>query len=160
MSDKLDLKFLLEKKPVESINQDEIKARIPHREPFLFLDSLDIIEPLKQAIGTKKLTGDEDFFKGHFPNKPVMPGVLILEAMAQTCGAMIMGDPKWAGHLAYFISADGAKFRGMICPGDTMKIVVEILRLGKITKIFAQAFVGDKLTTEANLNFIIGEKNE
>ncbi|MBT3955179.1 MAG: 3-hydroxyacyl-ACP dehydratase FabZ [Elusimicrobiaceae bacterium] len=160
MSNKEDLKFLLEKEPVETINQDEIKERIPHREPFLFLDRLDTIENLKYAIGIKKLTGEEDFFKGHFPSKPVMPGVLILEAMAQTTGAMIMGDAKWAGHLAYFISIDSAKFRGMVCPGDELKMVISVLRLGKITKIFAQAFVEGKLVTEAKLNFIIGEKNE
>lgn len=152
------LNFLLNE-PVERVlGRCEIENCLAHRDPFLLVDEVHLLEEKRYFIGVRTFTGQEDFFKGHFPKYPVVPGVLILEIMAQTAGAAIMQTPELQGRLAFFMSVDYAKFRKQVVPGDCIKIATEVLRVGKITKIYAEAYSQNGLCTEAQLNFILGEK--
>ena len=136
----------------------QIKANIPHREPFLFVDEVRMLEPRKKYIGVRYLRPDEYFFKGHFPTHPVMPGVLVIESMSQAFGGAVMQDVSRNGsHIPLFLSIESAKFRGMIEPGDTLEMPIEILRLGRISKIYSEAYVKGKLCVQAALNFILGD---
>lgn len=145
--------------PVQAVYQlDKIKKNIPHREPFLFVDEVRMLEPRKKYIGVRHLRADEYFFKGHFPGRPVMPGVLIIESMSQAFGGAVMSDvTKETKNLPLFLSIDQAKFRGMVEPGDTLEMPIEILRLGRISKIYSEAYVKDKLCAQATLNFVLGD---
>lgn len=152
------LEPLLHAPVLKTLNLDEIKNNIPHREPFLLLDEVRIIEDGKTCVGIKQVRGDEYFFKGHFPQKPIMPGVLILESMSQAFGGAIMDRVNKNGNgLPLFLGVENAKFRGMVVPGDTLQMPVQILRLGKLSRIYAEAYVNGKLCTQAYLTFILGE---
>lgn len=149
---------LLDMPAQKVLNQEDIKNNIPHRDPFLLVDEVRIIEDGKTCVGVKHVRGDEYFFKGHFPQKPIMPGVLILESMSQTFGGAIMDRVnKDGGGLPLFLGIESAKFRGMVAPGDTLQMPVQILRLGKLSRIYAEAYVNGKLCTQAYLTFILGE---
>ena len=137
---------------------DKIKANIPHREPFLFVDEVRMLESRKKYIGVYRLRPDEYFFKGHFPKHPVMPGVLIVESMSQAFGGAVMNDViNGTKTLPLFLSIETAKFRGMVQPCDTLEMPIEILRLGRISKIYSEAYVKGKLCAQAALNFILGD---
>ena len=148
---------LLSMQAIKVMDQEEIKRNIPHRDPFLLVDQVRIIEDGKTCVGIKKVTGEEYFFKGHFPQKPIMPGVLILESIAQSFGGAIMARISGGKGLPLFLGVESAKFRGMIVPGDTLEMPVQILRLGKLSRIYAEAYVNGKLCTQAYLTFILGE---
>jgi 3-hydroxymyristoyl/3-hydroxydecanoyl-(acyl carrier protein) dehydratases len=153
------LEFLLNAEVKKMIGREEIKKYIPHREPFLLVDEAGIIEEHKYLIGLRKFTGEEDFFRGHFPTHPVVPGVIILEIMSQAGAAIIMQDPSMSGKVGFMISIDFAKFRKQVNPGDLLKIPIQIIREGKLTKIYAEAYTQNGLCTEAQLNFLLGDKN-
>lgn len=148
---------LLSMQAIKVMDQEEIKRSIPHRDPFLLVDQVRIIEDGKTCVGIKKVTGEEYFFKGHFPQKPIMPGVLILESIAQSFGGAIMERISGGKGLPLFLGVESAKFRGMVVPGDTLEMPVQILRLGKLSRIYAEAYVNGKLCTQAYLTFILGE---
>ncbi len=138
------------------MNKEEIKQIIPHRDPFLFLDEVIELEPLNRAVGIKYITEDEYYFKGHFPGKPVMPGVIVIESLAQVGAVIILSHPDHAGKLIYFTGIKNAKFRRSVVPGD--KLMLEC----KITKIRtnfgfgeAKAYVDGKLVCEGNISFAI-----
>lgn len=152
-----NLKAFLTLPALETYNQEQIKKHIPHREPFLLVDEVRILEPGKKYLGIHQVRADEYYFKGHFPGHPVMPGVLVVESMSQAFGGAIMNDLVKGNGLPLFLSIDEAKFRGMVQPGDTLEMPIEVLRLGKISKIYAEAYVNGKLCTQATLNFILGE---
>ena len=133
---------------------EKIKELLPHRYPFLLVDKVvDIVEG-ESAVGIKNVTINEPFFQGHFPSKPVMPGVLILEAMAQTAGCLALsatGDSA-KDSVVYFMAIDGAKFRKVVGPGDTLRMHLTKERgRGKIWRFGAKAYVGDDLACEATL---------
>ena len=107
----------------------DIMACIPHRYPFLLIDCVEIIEPGKQAVGLKNVTMNEPFFQGHFPQEPVMPGVLILEALAQVGAVLLLSEPAYEGKTAYFAGVNQARFRRKVVPGDVLKLEIEITRL-------------------------------
>lgn len=151
------LQPLLTMPVVKVLNQEEIKRNIPHRDPFLLVDEVHIIEEAKSCVGIKKVTGEEYFFKGHFPQKPIMPGMLILESISQAFGGAVMYSIAKGKGLPLFLGVEEAKFRGMVVPGDTLQMPVQILRLGKLARIYAEAYVNDKLCTQAYLTFILGE---
>ena len=133
------LKALLDQAPIQIMDQEEIKRNIPHRDPFLLVDEVHIIEDGKTCVGIKKVTGEEYFFKGHFPQKPIMPGVLVLESISQAFGGAIMNRVSGGKGLPLFLGVESAKFRGMVVPGDTLQMPVRILRLGKLSRIYAEA---------------------
>lgn len=145
---------------VQVINQEQIKASIPHRDPFLLVDEVRVLENGKKYLGIRHATADEYYFQGHFPGNPVMPGVLVIESMSQAFGGAMMNRvAKKQGEIPLFLSIEDAKFRGIIRPGDTLQMPIDIIRLGKISKIYAEAYVNGKLCTQATLNFILGEKH-
>ena len=142
--------------PVREIYGPE--AHIPHREPFLLVDEVRVLEKDRKYIGVHHVNPDEFFFKGHFPGHPVMPGVLVIESMAQAFGGAVMHDLcKDKKLVPLFLSIEQAKFRGMICPGDELEMPIKILRLGRISKIYSEAYVKGKLCTQATLNFVLGD---
>ena len=135
-----------------------IRKAIPHRYPFLLVDKVELLEGGKLVIGTKCVTTNEPFFAGHFPEHPVMPGVLIIEAMAQTAAAMVLSRPDFAGKLAYFMGIDEAKFRLPVFPGSVLKLHLEAQRVGRIGKFRGEAYVDGKLAAEAILTFAVVDK--
>ena len=138
------------------MNIEEIIKIIPHRDPFLMIDSAEITEPEKSAKGLKTLTGKEDFFRGHFPDEPVMPGVLIIESMAQLGAVLILSIEKYRGRKVYFTSIDNAKFRRKVLPGDTLELFVELLSFRhSIGKGLARAEINGETVCSAELGFVI-----
>lgn len=135
---------------------DTIMKILPHRQPFLFVDRITHLEKGKCATGIKNVTINDYFFKGHFPGKPVMPGVLIIEAMAQVGGVMMLAPEENRGKLAYFLSADNIKFRKTVLPGDQLVMEVVAGRIkAKTGQVHARAFVDGKVVTEADLMFAL-----
>ena len=160
MSAKSSLKNFLTLPVLQVINQEQIKKTIPHREPFLLVDEIRVLEDGKKYIGVHYVRADEYYFKGHFPESPVMPGVLVVESMSQAFGGSIMNRVAGErGGIPLFLSIEEAKFRGIVRPADTLEMPLEILRLGRISKIYAEAYVGGKLCAQAILNFILGEQH-
>ncbi|MCI7536128.1 3-hydroxyacyl-ACP dehydratase FabZ [Candidatus Avelusimicrobium faecicola] len=143
---------------IKTLDKQAIEHNIPHREPFLLVDEVRVLEEKKKYIGVRRVRADEYYFKGHFPQKPIMPGVLVVESISQAFGGAIMGYiTQGGGGLPLFLSIDEAKFRGMVVPGDLLEMPIEIIRFGKISKIYAEAYVNGKLCTQASLTFILGE---
>lgn len=135
----------------------EIMKILPHRYPFLLVDKIDFMEPGVKAVGYKNVTMNEYFFQGHFPGAPVMPGVLIIEALAQVGAVAMLSLPEFKEKIGYFTGIDKAKFRQKVFPGDTLRLEVEIIkRRGPIGIGKAVAYVGDKKAAEGVLSFFIG----
>lgn len=143
----------------ETLDINQIKAIIPHRYPFLLVDRVTSYEPGKCATGYKNLTANEQFFEGHFPFQPMMPGVLMVEALAQlACIAMLI-KPELSGKLGVFTGIDGFKFRRMVVPGDRLDMEVELLKLrGPLGKLRAVAKVNGELACEGEISFAMVDK--
>ena len=140
------------------LNIDEIQRILPHRPPFLLIDRIDELEPGKHAVGRKCVTMNEPYFVGHFPGKAVMPGVMILEALAQTGAIVMLTIEKNAGKLAYFGGMDKVKFKRQVVPGDILTLDVEIIKSkGSFGVGSAKAFVEDQVAVEAIFTFAIGD---
>lgn len=136
----------------------QIMEIIPHRQPFLLIDTIEELETGKRAVGKKCVTYNEPFFAGHFPQEPVMPGVLIIEALAQVGAVAILSQPEFKGKTAYFGAINSAKFKGKVVPGDVLKLETEIVKVkGPIGLGSAKAYVNEKLVAQAELTFAIGE---
>ena len=136
----------------------EIMEIIPHRYPFLLVDRVLELDPGKRAVGIKNVSVNEPFFQGHFPGYPVMPGVLIIEAMAQVGAVAVLKLPGFAGKIALFAGIDKARFRRQVLPGDQLRIVVEVIKLrGTVGKASAIACVGEEVAAEAELMFALSE---
>lgn len=145
-------------KPVRSVDIQGILKAIPHRYPFLLVDKLDVIQEDKAAIGTKMVTMNEEFFQGHFPNRPIMPGVLIVEAMAQSAAIMLLSKGGFENKLALFMGIEEAKFRNPVLPGMVLKMNLEVLRLGRAGKFRGEAYVDGKLAAEGVMTFAMVDK--
>ncbi len=135
---------------------NEIKKIIPHRYPFLLVDCIEEMEPGVKAIGYKNVTVNEPYFQGHFPEKPVMPGVLIVEALAQVGAVAVLSLEQNKGKLAFFGGIDKAKFRHQVVPGDRLRLETEIIKCkGPMGVGKAIATVDGKTACEAEIKFII-----
>jgi len=135
----------------------EIMEIIPHRQPFMLLDTIEELEMGVRAKAKKCVTYNEPFFAGHFPAEPVMPGVLIIEALAQAGAVAILSLPENKGKTAYFGGIDNAKFKGKVVPGDKLRLETRIIRKkGPIGIGEAKAYVGDNLVVKAELTFAVG----
>jgi 3-hydroxyacyl-[acyl-carrier-protein] dehydratase len=129
---------------------------LPHRPPFLFVDELLSVEPGQTATARWHLTGDEAFFGGHFPGRPTLPGVLMVEALAQVGAIAVLLEPRYAGKLPLFGGIDGVRFRRQVEPGETLDLHVEMGRLSaRAGKGHGTASVGGKVACEADLLFVI-----
>lgn len=140
------------------IDRTRIMQMIPHRDPFLMIDRVLDVRSGHSAIGVKHVKPDEYYFKGHFPQRPVMPGVLIIESMAQTAAVLVVHTlgKDFEGKLVYFMSIDNARFRRPVVPGDVMTVPVTCQRhRGMVWKFDGQAKVGDKLVAEATFAAMI-----
>lgn len=135
----------------------EIMDIIPHRYPFLMLDSIEELEPGVRALGKKCVSVNEPYFQGHFPGNPVMPGVLIIEALAQVGAVALLSQPEWKGRTAYFAGIDKARFRQKVVPGDVLTLETVILKVkGPVGVGKAVAAVNGKVAAEAELTFALG----
>ena len=136
----------------------EIFKRIPHRYPFLLVDRIAEIHGDEKIVGIKNVSINEPFFQGHFPNHPIMPGVLQLEAIAQVAGILTLRQAENMGKLAYFMSAENVKWRKPVRPGDTLVIEVELTKSrGKIGKAKGVCYVQGEVVSEAEVTFILAE---
>ena len=135
---------------------EEIKSILPHRYPFLLVDRVLELEPGRRAVGVKNVTANEPFFQGHFPQRAIMPGVLIIEAMAQIGGIMVLSLPEHKGKMAYLGTISEAKFRRPVVPGDTLTLEAEVLRIrGNTGKVRCTARVGGEPAAEAEILFAL-----
>lgn len=135
----------------------EIMEIIPHRQPFMLIDTVEELEPGVKAVAKKCVSYNEPYFAGHFPKEPVMPGVLIIEALAQTGAVAILSQPEYHGKTAYFAAINAAKFKGKVTPGDVLMLETEIIKVkGPIGVGAAKAYVDGKLVVQAELTFAIG----
>lgn len=146
-----------EEREKRHLSVKEICEIIPHRHPFLLVDYIEDYEPGEYAIGCKCVTYREDFFAGHFPGEPVMPGVLTVEALAQTGAVAILSLPENQGKTAYFGGIKNCRFRGKVGPGDKLRLETKIIkRKGPLGIGEATASVDDKVVVSAELSFMIG----
>lgn len=136
----------------------QVMEKLPHRYPFLLVDRVLELEPGKKGVGIKNVTINEPFFQGHFPGTPIMPGVLIVEAMAQLGGVIVLGMPENQGKLAFLAGIDDMRFRRQVVPGDQLRLEVEITRIrGSIGKGRGRALVDNEVVAEGSILFALGD---
>lgn len=141
------------------LSAKEIMEIIPHRQPFMLLDTIEELEPGVRAVAPKCVSYNEPFFAGHFPGEPVMPGVLVIEALAQAGAVAILSQPEFKGKTAYFATINQAKFKRKIVPGDVLMLETEIIKVkGPIGVGKACAYVDGKPAVMAELTFAIGKE--
>jgi UDP-3-O-[3-hydroxymyristoyl] N-acetylglucosamine deacetylase/3-hydroxyacyl-[acyl-carrier-protein] dehydratase len=150
----------LEQPQAPVLDASAIQKILPHRYPFLLVDKIIELEPLQRAVGIKNVTHNEPFFPGHFPGHPIMPGVLIVEAMAQTGGVMLLNSAANPGDkLVYFTGIENAKFRKPVRPGDQLRFEMEMIKFrAPICKMAGKAFVDGVLVCEAELSAAIVDR--
>ena len=140
------------------MNQEQIKAIIPHREPFLLVDEILEMDE-NHVVGLKYVTGEEDFFRGHFPQEPVMPGVLIIEAIAQAGAVAVLSKPEFKGRIAYFGKMNNVRFKHKVVPGDVLRLEMTLDKIrGSIGFGTGRAYIGDNtLAASADMVFAVGD---
>lgn len=145
-----------EQKTILTYDAMQIAELIPHRYPFLLVDRITECVPGEYAIGYKNLTWNEEFFKGHFPNNPVMPGVLQIEAMAQCSAPILLTMDRFKGKLALFAAMDNVRFKGIVRPGDRLDMRIDLVKLkGPIGKSHGFGTVDGKIVVEADMTICI-----
>ena len=139
------------------IGVKEIMKIIPHRQPMLLVDRVEIVEEDKKVIGFKGVTYNEPYFAGHFPQEPVMPGVLIMEAMAQTTAVLLLNKEEMRGKVVYYAGINKAKFRKTVVPGSMLRMEVEVIRQrGPLAVAYGKAYTDEGLAAEGEMTFMIG----
>ncbi len=150
---------MVEKKALPYIDISEIMSLIPHRYPMLLIDRVEEVQLGQSAVGVKNVSMNEWYFQGHFPEKPILPGVLIIEAMAQTAAVLVMKTLGLDDKLVYFMSVEEAKFRKPVAPGDVMRLkVTKEKNRGVVWKFKGEAFVGGHLVAESIFAAMIANK--
>ena len=143
------------------IGAEEIQKVLPHRYPFLLVDRIIEAEPGKRIVGIKNVSCNEPFFQGHFPGNPIMPGVLVVEAMAQVGAYAALNYPEMEDKIAYLAAVDRARFRHPVVPGDTLRIEAELIRIrGNLGRLRCSAHVEGKLVADAELTFALVDRGE
>lgn len=138
------------------LNTKEIMEILPHRAPFLLVDRIEELEPGKKAVGIKAVTYNEPFFQGHFPQEPVMPGVLICEALAQVGAVALLSCEEYKGKIALFGGINHARFRQKVTPGDVLRLETELIKIkGPVGVGKATAYLDGKKCVEAELTFVV-----
>lgn len=146
---------------LRNLNIEDIKKIIPHRYPFLLVDKIEEVELGKRAVGYKNVTSNEEYFQGHFPNYPVMPGVLMVEAMAQVGAVALLAMEENKEKLAFFAGIEKVRFKKQVIPGDVLKIEVEIITLrGPIGKGKGTVTVNGEVAVSGELMFAIADKTK
>ncbi len=141
------------------LNAQQIMDILPHRPPFLLVDRIVELEAGVRAVGLKQVTINEPFFVGHFPGYPIMPGVLIVEALAQVGAVALLNQPEWAGKLALFAGIDGVRFKKPVTPGDTLRLEVTLEKMRRIIgKGHGVATVNDVVVAEGDLTFAVVDR--
>ena len=141
------------------MNIKDIQNLLPHRYPFLMVDRIVEIDPGKRIVGIKNVTINEEFFQGHFPGNPIMPGVLIVEALAQVAGILAFQSGASEGKSVYFLSIEKAKFRRPVVPGDQLRLEVSVLQFrGNVWKFAGNAFIEDKIAAEAEFTAMVTDR--
>lgn len=136
---------------------NKIKQLLPQRYPFLMVDRVITFEPRKKIVALKNVTVNEDFFNGHFPQQPVMPGVLIIESLAQAAGLVMLNEEEHRGKIPFFTGIDKARFRRPVIPGDQLRLEIEVLRIkGNVGKVKGKGLVEGEVVAEAELMFVLG----
>jgi 3-hydroxyacyl-[acyl-carrier-protein] dehydratase len=142
--------------PTRTLNRAEIEAILPHREPFLFIDEVVELEPGSRVVARKRVRPDEWFLEGHFPGRPIMPGVLIVEAMAQAGAVAVLSEDENRGRLAFFAGIDDVRFKRLVEPGDELELTCELERVrGAIGRGRASARVEGELAARGTLTFAV-----
>ena len=142
--------------PTLPLEAADIMTLLPHRYPFLLVDRVVELEPGKRAVGIKQVTANEPHFTGHFPQRPIMPGVLMVEALAQTAGIAVMSLDEYRGKLGLFAGIDGCRFKRLVVPGDTLRLEVTVEKLrGMFGRVRAVASVEGEVAAEATLSIVI-----
>jgi len=137
----------------------EIQNLLPHRYPFLLVDRIIDMQPGVKAVGIKNVTINEEFFQGHFPGQPIMPGVLIIEALAQVAGLLAFSSGANVGKSVYFMSIEKAKFRKPVIPGDQLRLEVNVLQhRGNVWKFSGNAVVEEKIAAEADFTAMVPDR--
>jgi 3-hydroxyacyl-[acyl-carrier-protein] dehydratase len=143
--------------PPAPFGREEIEKIIPHRSPFLLVDEILELEPGKRVVGRRQIRADDWWFPGHFPGRPVMPGVLTIEAIAQAGAVAVLADEANAGKLPFFAGIDGCKFKRVVEPGDELTLECEFVRVrGPVAKGEGIARVGDEVAAQASLTVFVG----
>ncbi len=142
------------------LENHEILEILPHRYPFILVDRIIEIEEGKRAVGIKNVSANEPFFQGHFPGFPIMPGVLIMEALAQVGAVLLLRKEEFKGRIALYAGLDEVRFKRQVFPGDQLRLEVELLKMkANIGVAWGEAYVGEELAAKGKLMFAIGPKN-
>jgi 3-hydroxyacyl-[acyl-carrier-protein] dehydratase len=138
----------------------EILNIIPHRYPIILVDRIIEMEEGKRAVGIKNVSANEPFFQGHFPGQPIMPGVLIMEALAQVGAVLILSKEEYKGCLAFYAGLDEVRFKRQVIPGDLLRLEIELVKMKRgIGVAWGEAYVGEELAAKGRIMFAIGPKN-